>query len=714
MSIIVSDLEKEENAIVFEDFQQLIFQRYFYAYYSKTLLIKTILEGVPMKKLFSIFIFAGWFISAAIAENAGQWDASIYNLIEHPKTVALRIEVTDSDTGMPISDAQVLFRGTYTIKGRNSRHPDGERSEERKDYELTIATDNKGIAIASFGWHKEYPWSEGNDDIEKVQNIQIRSQDYYQVEMGLFFERFLSVGQRPDSITQEPAVFNKFEEAWHNECSRSDVRFCVFDLGTEFPDFGNKYSKRPEFFEKIYNKNWYKNYKEPQNWFSKGESPQSLCGPYFIYLVQIPMYRLKHRDKNQDSQTPSNIPSQKNDLLQTELSVESPVVAKDVIETPRVEAEVEKPVVEVAKPTTPSPKERNVALQSNGAVVTAINYGTYGEPQYPSNAIDGNPQIGWSSNWSCPAWLKVEFDSIYNINAVAWWTGSHKHDFTISLSTDNINWTTVVSRRTSTNSEAGPATYEYFPIPPMNAKYVQIDILTTSAPGGHIFQSSVGELEVYACNDSGFGLSNNNSRIKKEEAQNLNNKTEEKPVTKDFVETHSVEVIKPSAEISDMEEFARKAFEAIVKFKEMEFFLDNVFTKEDIPLWLDHPFFQKSLKRAKEERIEEKEFRESFKKNMEYLLQDLGKPNSKSLEMIKRSIEWHRDSLESLNVSTKSGRFISCQYSPEDSGLYILGSFEDFRTGRPMKIKFRIFCLQLGDSWKMLEGFDGHLTERIE
>ena len=249
-----------------------------------------------MRILSSILLLTGFLAPAAIAETAGQWDSNIYNLIEHPRTVAVRIEITDSDTGMPINNVEVLFKGTYLIEGRNSRHPDGERNEERKDYELMIATDNRGVAITSFGWHKEYPWSQGNDDIEKVQHIQIRRKDYYQVEMGSFFHRVLNVGQRFGSTTQEPAVFDRFEEAWHKECARSDVRFCVFDLGTRFQDFGNKHSTRPEFFEKIYNKDWDKSYEAPRNWFSKGESPQSLCGPYFVYLANIKMKRIRSHE----------------------------------------------------------------------------------------------------------------------------------------------------------------------------------------------------------------------------------------------------------------------------------------------------------------------------------------------------------------------------------------------------------------------------------
>ncbi len=145
-----------------------------------------------------------------------------------------------------------------------------------------------------------------------------------------------------------------------------------------------------------------------------------------------------------------------------------------------------------------SAQSTNVALQSNGGTATAINYGTYmGDPQYPWEAIDGSPTNGWSSNWSCPAWLKVEFDDLYPIDRVAWWTGSHQHDYSISLSADNTVWNTVVPSRRSTNIEGQAPEYESFSIPRTDARYMKIDITSTSAPGSHIFQSSVGELEAY-------------------------------------------------------------------------------------------------------------------------------------------------------------------------------------------------------------------------
>ena len=146
----------------------------------------------------------------------------------------------------------------------------------------------------------------------------------------------------------------------------------------------------------------------------------------------------------------------------------------------------------------------NVAASANGGVATAISYGTYmGDPQYPWKAIDGTTQTGWSSNWDIPAWLMVEFDDVYTIGSVGVWWGSHKHDYSISLSMDSIDWTTVVGPAISINEEAGPMLYELFSIAPTDAKYIRIDITSTSAPGSHIFQASVQDIEAYTIPEPG-------------------------------------------------------------------------------------------------------------------------------------------------------------------------------------------------------------------
>ncbi len=159
----------------------------------------------------------------------------------------------------------------------------------------------------------------------------------------------------------------------------------------------------------------------------------------------------------------------------------------------------------VASTTFASPI--NVALASNGGTATAISEGYYnGVTKYASNAIDGNLQSDWCSEWSMPAWLKVQFNKQYLIDRVAVDINYHQQTFAISLSPDGINWTQVVAPQLSTNiptsyptyQSAGSA-YEVFDLAnPVLAEYMRVDITTTSAPSSHIFQADVGEVEAYA------------------------------------------------------------------------------------------------------------------------------------------------------------------------------------------------------------------------
>ena len=135
---------------------------------------------------------------------------------------------------------------------------------------------------------------------------------------------------------------------------------------------------------------------------------------------------------------------------------------------------------------------RNGASGKPGAV-----HGTYlGDTKYPWKAIDGDHETGWDSNWDMPAWLMVEFDGVYPIEAVGIAWGSHEHDYEVSLSLDGSSWQEVLAG-TSSNEEGGPTVYEYFAINAVDAKYIRINITSTSAPPSHIFQSSVNSLEAY-------------------------------------------------------------------------------------------------------------------------------------------------------------------------------------------------------------------------
>lgn len=152
------------------------------------------------------------------------------------------------------------------------------------------------------------------------------------------------------------------------------------------------------------------------------------------------------------------------------------------------------------------PLEVNRAARSNGGTATAISEGCYLGICHPASlANDGDYETDWTSQWSMPAWIEVEFDQVYLIRRVAVEVSYHQQKYTASLSADGSHWTPVVDDHVSsnvpasipTNESAGPA-YEVFDIAPMEAKFIKVDITHTSAPSSHIFQAVVSEIEAYS------------------------------------------------------------------------------------------------------------------------------------------------------------------------------------------------------------------------
>ena len=269
-------------------------------------------------------------VNAANRWNAGAWDSSIDNLAEHPHTVGVRIKVVDAENRIPVKEVQVKLTGKYLEEkvGRSGDEVGIPREPQEREFELKAETGKDGVAVFALNWQKLYPWrsyfgkhppreaiGKGGsyrikrswvravDDVEKAQKIEIRHPRYQYAEKKLGFGRFLNVGQEKKSATQRPAIFDKFEKAWQGEIKRQNVKFCVLDLGKKFSDFENKKCTRIEFFEKIRAEDWGKLYRKPQNWFSRGDHPQSLCGPYFVYLIEIRMERVKRHAGTKQSDT---------------------------------------------------------------------------------------------------------------------------------------------------------------------------------------------------------------------------------------------------------------------------------------------------------------------------------------------------------------------------------------------------------------------------
>ncbi len=150
----------------------------------------------------------------------------------------------------------------------------------------------------------------------------------------------------------------------------------------------------------------------------------------------------------------------------------------------------------------------NVAAARHGAKATAISEGQYlGETQKALHAIDEDDTTAWASHWHMPAWLTVEFDKMYTLEKLRVRWGPNQHDFSISVSEDGRIWDVVVPERKAAQPprfrdgewvEGVGSTREAFPIDPVLAKYVRINITSTTAAETHIFQAIVHDIEAFA------------------------------------------------------------------------------------------------------------------------------------------------------------------------------------------------------------------------
>lgn len=155
-------------------------------------------------------------------------------------------------------------------------------------------------------------------------------------------------------------------------------------------------------------------------------------------------------------------------------------------------------------PTQPSPTTtgpmKNVALQANGGKATADSFGSYaGIKATAEKGNDGDKNNFWGGTGT-PGWYQVEFDKTYSISKIVIYTYYHTQTFNIELSKDGNSWTKVVSEtRTKDEKPSGEGENDEktFEITPTEAKYIKVNILETDAPGSHIWQEAIIELEAY-------------------------------------------------------------------------------------------------------------------------------------------------------------------------------------------------------------------------
>jgi Domain of unknown function (DUF1929)/F5/8 type C domain/Glyoxal oxidase N-terminus len=77
---------------------------------------------------------------------------------------------------------------------------------------------------------------------------------------------------------------------------------------------------------------------------------------------------------------------------------------------------------------------------------------SYDNTFLPANAVDGNLNTRWASQFSDPQWIYVDLGNTYNINEVklTWSTNTYATAFQVQVSSDASNWTNIYSTTTGT------------------------------------------------------------------------------------------------------------------------------------------------------------------------------------------------------------------------------------------------------------------------
>ncbi len=174
--------------------------------------------------------FAEWY--------AGAWDASgIPYRNGHPTTLALRIEVLDAQSGLPIEGASISVEGHWV-----------DAMGLEKPFVLTADTEESGIAVVSLLWSDKNVWNSFGpaktvDDISKAQKITIKKSNYKYKECALDFS----------ALTRSP-------QGWKELMTTTpDAKLFDLDISESFT-LTNSTSNDPLFFNKIRSEEYHKVY----------------------------------------------------------------------------------------------------------------------------------------------------------------------------------------------------------------------------------------------------------------------------------------------------------------------------------------------------------------------------------------------------------------------------------------------------------------------
>lgn len=206
---------------------------------------------------------------------------------KHPYTIAVRVEVLDTDSGYPVSGAEVCLQGSWTEYEEPDADPrgldigrwdDGQpvRGVGRK-WSLVAVTDRKGIAVFGLPWHDHFGRVE---DVSKVDEILIRHGDYCKETIPF------ALGQ-----------YVQDDESWRSIPEEYCGAHLALLIRDDFRGYGQERTVASLFFEMVRDERYGYAYPEgdlyprfPRDYIVS--TPQKEAGPFLVIPLQVEMRKI--------------------------------------------------------------------------------------------------------------------------------------------------------------------------------------------------------------------------------------------------------------------------------------------------------------------------------------------------------------------------------------------------------------------------------------
>lgn len=199
---------------------------------------------------------------------AGLWDSTCYNMSDHPHTIALRVELEDQSTHLPLQGVTVELSGKYQYKSE----------AKKREFSLSATSGKNGVVVLALRWQKTSKHESGVDDIEKFDMVSFKCPGYY------YKDKKFSLAFFQEDMANNWVDFIKRVE---------DAHYFLMKFDSNFKSYNNEACSDIAFFENISSENYgtiFRGENLPR--YFATNNPQREAGPFMVVPITVRMQKI--------------------------------------------------------------------------------------------------------------------------------------------------------------------------------------------------------------------------------------------------------------------------------------------------------------------------------------------------------------------------------------------------------------------------------------